>query len=374
MEAKKRDSNIELLRVVSILMIIASHCIQHGGAGNFELYKSDLSINYIINVLFGSWAQVGVAVFVIITSWYMEQKQINYTKIIKLVLQTWTTCILITAIVYGLGLKPISLKIIAMEFITPFYEQYWFISTYIMFYLLIPVLQIVIKKLGNEKLKSLCIVLTFFIPIYNFFFTNVGGNLANFCYLYLVTIYLKNNKGNIFERHNKKMFFGMLALMSVIIIVLRVGLEITGIGSLFNLMLHVSFRGNLFVYVAAINMFYCFKNMRIGYISVINKLGKATFGVYIIHGNLLMRYVENGSRALLWGNIWYEKPFNLMWNYGEIYYFIYYFLAVVAIWLVCSIIEIIRTKVIDNMIIDRIKLIDNVGNYLNVKLNYNMDK
>lgn len=167
----KRDSNIELLRIVAMLFIIAFHCVQHTGGSAFELMKSPFSMNLCITVLLGSFGNVSVALFVIISSWFLADREgIHSKKLVILTFQAWFLSMAVTGAVYALGYRKISLSIFLKEMLTPAYSQYWFITTYIVFYLTVPLLQYIVRTMREESLKKLCIIFTILIPCYNCFF------------------------------------------------------------------------------------------------------------------------------------------------------------------------------------------------------------
>lgn len=65
MKEKTRNSSIELLRIISMLMIILSHCCIHG--------LDSLSSKYFINNFFTTvffLGNLGVIIFMLITGYY----------------------------------------------------------------------------------------------------------------------------------------------------------------------------------------------------------------------------------------------------------------------------------------------------------------
>jgi len=80
----KRDSNFELLRIVSMLFIIAHHLAHHGGYKFGQLFNLD---NFILT-FFISGGKLGVSLFVMITGYYMiKAKDIKISKLFGLELQ-----------------------------------------------------------------------------------------------------------------------------------------------------------------------------------------------------------------------------------------------------------------------------------------------
>ena len=78
--SKIRDSRIELLRIVSIILIILFHITLYSG---FSIVKDNLSFNYILHVMLGIFGKVGVVLFVAITSWFYVDKKGGYNSTLK---------------------------------------------------------------------------------------------------------------------------------------------------------------------------------------------------------------------------------------------------------------------------------------------------
>lgn len=78
--ALKRSLNFELLRILAMLMIVASHATQHSGSGDWALISGKFSLNVFATYLFGTYGQTGVILFVIISSWFLCTSNSIHTK------------------------------------------------------------------------------------------------------------------------------------------------------------------------------------------------------------------------------------------------------------------------------------------------------
>lgn len=200
----ERDSNIELLRIVSILLVLLSHCISHSDANSGLLLNPENSItfNHIFAVLAGTWGRLAVEVFIFISAYYMVDKEGGFRskKIVKIGVQAWFWCVVLMCLVYGLRLREVSVTDVIKEILTPAYPQYWFITNYILFYLLVPFLQVLVNKLKLHQLKCLVILLTCMIACFRM--AESVSNLVYFGYLFIVAAFLKRDEGW-FERKRK---------------------------------------------------------------------------------------------------------------------------------------------------------------------------
>lgn len=65
---KIRNSNLELLRIVSMILIIMHHYAVHGG---FDLLNTELDLNRIWIQILSIGGKIGVNCFVLITGYFM---------------------------------------------------------------------------------------------------------------------------------------------------------------------------------------------------------------------------------------------------------------------------------------------------------------
>ena len=301
MHMKTRDSKFELLRILSMLMIIFQHAMERS-IPDWGMLKGAFSFNYCVAVFMGIWGQLGVMLFVMISSWFMADKQgIRMKKVMDLLLEVMTVCIgmmLIFAIVHP---ESLNIKVVIKELITPAYKQYWFITTFLVFYLIMPLLQKLVSVLSDTALRNICVVLTLLIPVYNYLFVNVGDTLADFSYIFMMTAYMKRNPQNRFKR-NHRMLLAIPPIISAILILYKLFAE-RYFGEALLLKMFTMLRGRTFLlFLGCVGIFYAFEGMKPIYSKVINTLGSTMFGVYLIHENILLRGEANGQ-SLLWNKL-----------------------------------------------------------------------
>lgn len=311
---KNRESKFELLRILSMLMIIFQHALERS-IPDWGVLSGVFSFNYCVAVLMGIWGQLGVMLFVMLSSWFMADKQgIRLKKVIDLLLEVMTVCIgmlLIFAVVHP---ESLNLKLVIKELITPAYKQYWFITTFLAFYFILPMLQKLVSVLSDTALRNTCVVLTLLIPVYNYLTTNVGDTLADFSYIFIMTAYLKRNPDNWFKRNRRKLMTIPL-LISVSLILYKLFVE-RYLGEALLLKMFTMLRGRTFLlFLGCIGIFYLFEGMKPMCSKLINTLGSTMFGVYLIHENILLRG-EVAGKSLLWNEL---LPISQMFEMGGVY-------------------------------------------------------
>lgn len=85
---KERSSNLELYRVIVMLLIVAHHYVVNSGL--FQLMESStLSGHSLFLYLFGMWGKTGINCFVLITGYFMCKSDISINKFFKLFLEVF---------------------------------------------------------------------------------------------------------------------------------------------------------------------------------------------------------------------------------------------------------------------------------------------
>ena len=340
-----RSSNFELLRIFSMLMIVASHATQHAGKGSFSLMSATPGINLLSVILLGTYGQLGVLLFIIISSWFLCDKHgIRIQKAVNLYLQAMLCSVAIFFFIKIFNFEPLGAKESIKTLLTPAYSGYWFIKSYLLFYILVPFLQNYLQKTEEKEIKNLLIVLTILISVLRFFFLSDNfGNVEDFVYIFIAVFYLKKHQGNFIEKHARVLTLVLLVLMWISLFMVNFVCYKFNLGSKrHGLMMHIFTTKHIFLMILAMSVFYIFKNhVKIGHSKMINAVSGTTLGVYIFHENpLFYSYGENGVRetALL-----FEGWLKLGEHFETDRFFALYFTGcVVLVFVVCSLLDFVR--------------------------------
>lgn len=340
----KRSSNIELLRIISMLMIVASHATQHAGLGDWQIISNPININLVATYMLGSYGQLGVIIFIIISSWFLCDKDgIHIKKAVHLYLQAMLCSVAIFFFIKFFNFEPVGIKEFIIAFLTPVYKGYWFIRSYLIFYLLVPFLQNYLKKAEQKQVEKLFIALTIFIPVLKFFFfVEEFGNVGDFIYIFIAVYCLKKRPNNFLEKHAKILTAVLLILMCTTMLAMNFVGNRINFPKIKAILIHIFANRNIFLMILAMCVFYVFKNnLKIGYSKTVNAVAGTTFGVYIFHENpLLCSYGEKGLRetALLFEH-WLKIGIHFE---QDRFYPIYFIACVIGVFAVCSLLEFAR--------------------------------
>ena len=279
---KPRSSNLELYRIICMIMIVAHHYVMSVNAAFSESLES---ANSIFLSLFGAWGKTGINCFMMITGYFMCTSKITIKKFLKLMLQVYFYQIIIYLIFLIAGKETVSFQRIMVLLMPVWGFSKNFTSCFIAFWLTIPFLTVLVQHL-NKRQHELLILLA--LILYTFLYQipkfNVEYNYITwFGIIFFIASYIRLHPCPLFE--NRKLW-GWLTLASVVIASASiVGLQLL-LGSYHNLgfsYYFVSDSNAILAVVIAVCSFLWFKNLAINYSKTINAFGAATFGVLLIH-------------------------------------------------------------------------------------------
>lgn len=332
----KRHSNIELLRIILMIMIIALHYMNGSMGGAL---RESTGLNYYIIRFFESLFIMSVNGFVIITGYCsINKKKINIKKIIRLLLKLIIYNIIIQFTLVLFGQVRFSIKDFIKNFIPIWHGTYWFFKIYIVLYLLIPFINFGINFMDKEKYKKLIIILIFTFSIWDSFIPVkiIGGNgysLTNFILLYCIGGYLRlhyQNKNGIKFWFSRYIIFGTLTFICIFIP--TIGGDSWNYNFIFNIL-------------SAICLFNTFNKINIQS-NIINKVSSSVFGVFIIH---LSPYLIKLQYKIVRTDLFWNNKFILP----------HMILTCIVIFSVCAIIDLLTRKLlskIDNKVIDKVEI------------------
>ena len=141
---KVRNSNIELLRILAMLAIIAGHMTHQTEVLNCTS-GGQLLLSYIV----GSGHRIGVNLFLLIGTWFLVESCFKVERVLKLYGQMAFYTISISVVILVLGLPHSNVDIVRC--FMPFtLRPVWFGSAYIAMLLLIPYMNYIPQSGGGQ--------------------------------------------------------------------------------------------------------------------------------------------------------------------------------------------------------------------------------
>ena len=272
---RQRQSNIELLRIISIFFVLIGHAfgVVLGLPGTHDIGTEPL--NSFLRILLGAVALGGVNIFVLISGWFgIHPSKKGLAKYLyQVAFLLWG--IYAVALLSGKA----ELNIVGIKTSMGIYEGYWFIMAYLGLYLLSPVLNAFVENATKRQFQVLLIGFYLFQCYYCWIMGMVnyfnGYSITFFCGLYLTARYVRLYSIQFMERNAWKIYVGITLLLAV---AGTVGIRF--VGSPLKLLRYDS----PLEIVACVCFLLGFLKIKLQS-SVVNTLAKSCFAVYIIHFN-----------------------------------------------------------------------------------------
>lgn len=214
---RERYLNFDLLRILSMLMIVCFHYCIHGNGE--QIFSASFSIQQVISYTFGSWGLVGVTCFFMISAWFMQNREtISISKWLNLYVKVVIVFLMCLLIAMGLG-DNITARTLLEAILSPLNSSYWYVTAYMVMMFFVPWLNVITRYCKDRNLLTIttisCFVCFILTPILKFVGGKTGTSTVFLAIsLYLVTACIKKklipNKVN-----TTKLLFAFLLVVSV---------------------------------------------------------------------------------------------------------------------------------------------------------------
>lgn len=312
--------------------IIAGHFV--GQSGTIEYHHS---INDFFLLLISGGGRIAVNVFLLIGVWYMNDAKISGARILKMYGQLYLFSVMFTVIALIIDYRQVSLKNLIYGFMPFIGRALWFASSYLCLLIFKPFLDMILQWKKKQLISFTVIFFIFMTGLSTILATEEGFLIDTiwFAAVYLVIGTLKRYPPAL---NWKGIYSLILSGGGYIILVTAKFLVATNQGNniLFQAISRVckiygsdikSFPNILL----ACLIFHFFITMKPRKNEVINRIAKGTFSVYIIHQ-------VPAFYPLLWPTFFNSDAWLSEHN------ILYVLFVVVAVFAVCSIIDIPRRK------------------------------
>ena len=154
----KRDSGIELLRIVCMFLIIIYHFNLHT---DFSDVYDPHSVSFLIHIFCLNWGETAVLAFVMITGYYSVTQSFKTRRILYIMLETLFYSVVITLSATACGIIEFN-DIYCIQMLFPITSaSYWFVTYYIVLMLLSPFINIILNRLTKIQYLILLTVLAY---------------------------------------------------------------------------------------------------------------------------------------------------------------------------------------------------------------------
>lgn len=338
---KKREANFELLRIFAMCMIIGLHYLDKGGVLGSFTEKS--GIQGLLPWIFEAFFFPAVNVYVLISGYFLAEKEIKPKKLLSLWGQVLFYSLALGILAYITGIaawKDVDIYRGAAYVFPVITEHYWFVTAYILLYILLPFFNPVLQRMERKQMRNSLLLLLGILSLsksvlpLSLAVDRKGYDVLWFLCLYITGAYCRRfavlkrlEKGRgllLYVLSCGGMFFSACIIKEIFV----------RTGHLEDIITYAYSYNHILCYLAAVGLFGCFSSLRIASEKAGNRigiLGGATFGVYLVHEHMDFRYrwcewLQVGKQA--------ASPWFVLLMFGSI----------VLVFAVCGAIELIRQK------------------------------
>ena len=288
-----QESNIELLRIIAMLMIIAYHYVVHG---QMNLVKSMTDYDRIFLECFQIFGKIGVNLYVLISGFYGVRGKFSWEKTAKLERQilffSWL------GIIVGLISNRSMAKRELLSMLFPTVGNiYWFATAYMILYFLSPWYNKLLMSLDKKEYQKLLLTMTVIwsvipcLTLRTYDGMNVNQQIWMFViyayggYIYRFNWKIENSKG--------LLCIGIVGLYGTVFLTEIFARKFPGIQGLAT---YFGWSNTVLAVPISLLLFNIFRMASIKYNAIINFIGAASFSTYLFHENPIIS-------SLLWQHI-----------------------------------------------------------------------
>lgn len=296
----KRQANFELLRIVAMLMIIILHYLNKGGL--ILPYTQDNSTVNYAGHLIEAFCIVAVNCYVLLGGYFMVESVWKPGRVVSLAAQILFYSLLIPVVLICAGVvSPGELSVYDwLNYVLPVEtEHYWFASAYLILYLFAPLLAAGVKAVDQRTLRIIIGVLALYFCIWK---SVVPATLATdrygydfgwFLFLFLIAAYIRlYGLPGLEKKRNAAVLYVSMCL-GIFLLTAVTGSLAEAFPPLAYYMDMPDTYNHILCLLASVGLFMLFKTMkpREGRSAeLIRRLAPYTFGVYLLHEHILIRY------------------------------------------------------------------------------------
>ena len=292
----RRDSNMELLRIVAMLLVMIVHAdfraLNIPQAADF----CDDTFRTVMRLAVGSLSVICVNTFVCLSGWFGIR--FRRDRILEFLFQICFFSMLgiIISIIMGEGtLTRRATSLLLLE-----NEDYWFVKGYLLMYIFAPVMNSFVEHSTKRQFGIFLILFYVFQSVYGFVggaeWFRLGYSGISFMGLYMLARYIRlyPNRLTTFNKSWDIFVYLLLAVLNTLIcaVVLSLGLNQ-------KIITHMYGYVSPFVIMASVYFLLFFSKLKISYNKVINYVAASCFAIYLVHSNAwLAHYYDHTIQYL----------------------------------------------------------------------------
>lgn len=300
MERKKQKMmNLELLRCMAMMMVVVLHFLGKGKLlPNWE--TEAITTTGIVAWILEALSIVAVNVYMLISGYLLCESGFKWRRLVSLLLQIWFYSVAfgLLGVALGTASEEVTVYYLIQLIFPIFSEHYWFITSYVFLYLLLPFLNSGIQQMNKKQHGSFVLLflgafcfLKSILPV-RLPMDKKGYDVLWYITLYLVASYIRRYGIPVLTTKLRGLLVYLAGVLLVLLelVVLTRGYAATG---RLQSITRISFEYNhIFCFLASVGLFAFFLKVEVrGFAAKLAGFaGPLTLGVYLLHENLGFRY------------------------------------------------------------------------------------
>lgn len=296
----KRQANFELLRIVAMMMIIVLHYLNKGEM--LTAYATDRSaVNYAAH-LTEAFCIVAVNCYVLLSGYFLVESAWKPGRVVSLAAQILFYSVLIPVILICAGvISAGELSVYDwLNFVLPVEtEHYWFATAYLVMYVLAPFLAEGARRVEKRTLQVVIGILVLYFSVWKSVLPvrlvtdRYGYDFGWFVCLFLIAAYIRLYGLPKLERRRNVVLLYVGMCLGIFLLTAGVAAAAGKVAALEYYTDMPTTYDHILCLAGAIGLFMVCKDTRLPegrLTAVIRGLAPYTFGVYLVHEHLLVRY------------------------------------------------------------------------------------
>ncbi|MBD5537223.1 MAG: acyltransferase [Lachnospiraceae bacterium] len=302
---KERMANLELLRIVSMLLIVVLHFLGKGG------WLTELTEPSLPRMGYVAWGMEALAigslnVYMLLSGYFLIESSFKVKRLLQLLLQVLFYSITIGVIAAAFGYLPeegFSIYYLATLCLPISTSHYWFMTAYFLMYLFMPLLAQGVKKLTQKQFQTVLFLLIFVVCIIKSVVpiklsTDMQGyDCIWYMCVFLVAAYIRLYSIPFFKSARRSFLVYLTSGLGIFTLAFVLRFLYLRTGKLSN-MLTVSYNYNhILTLLASVALFYLFCHIKIkqgAFGRFACRIAPYALGVYLWHEHIAIRYEWQG--------------------------------------------------------------------------------
>lgn len=292
---RKRESGIEALKIIAILLIVISHVAETVLQGPGAVQTIDLShgadnLQSLLLLFFHHFGRWGNIIFFTCSAWFLlSSDRFDKHKWFFMLFEIWVISVAVLAVSFFFVKDVITIKDVIKSLFPTYFANNWYLTCYLLFYPLHPVLNSVIHRMDKTALfrfsaALFCLYFLFSLAGGTFF----GSKIIYWITMYFVIAYCKTYLRDALDRVGLNLAVMAVSFLCFVGAILITNLLCRRFSFFAGHLYHWNVNNNPFLFVLAFSMLQVarhikFRNIAINYISGLSML------IYILHENIILR-------------------------------------------------------------------------------------